>query len=102
MALFRSRTTFKLPYLAASTLRKIFLIYDNKLHKAKETKFSDRSSIIPSTFLGVRIAIYNGRFWQQRTINRWMIGYKFGEFTWNRKIALYKAKQLRKKQKKKK
>jgi len=29
-----------------------------------------------------------------------MIGYKFGEFTWNRKLALYKAKQLKKKTKK--
>jgi len=30
-----------------------------------------------------------------------MVGYKAGEFTWNRKPALYKAKQLRKKSKKK-
>ena len=30
-----------------------------------------------------------------------MIGFKFGQFTWNRKLALYKAKQLRKKKKKK-
>ena len=29
-----------------------------------------------------------------------MVGYRFGEFTWTRKIALYKAKQLRKKKKK--
>ena len=29
-----------------------------------------------------------------------MVGYKAGEFTWNRKPALYKAKQLRKKSKK--
>ena len=29
-----------------------------------------------------------------------MIGFKFGEFTWNRKIALYKAKQKKKKKKK--
>ena len=28
-----------------------------------------------------------------------MIGFKFGEFTWNRKLALYKAKQLKKKKK---
>jgi ribosomal protein S19 len=31
-----------------------------------------------------------------------MTGFKFGEFTWTRKIALFKAKQLRKKKKKKK
>jgi len=31
-----------------------------------------------------------------------MVGYKLGEFTWNRRLALYKAKQLRKKSKKSK
>ena len=31
-----------------------------------------------------------------------MVGYKFGEFSWTRKLALYKAKQLKKKKKKKK
>jgi ribosomal protein S19 len=31
-----------------------------------------------------------------------MVGYKAGEFTWNRKYALYKAKQLRKKKTKNK
>lgn len=31
-----------------------------------------------------------------------MVGFKFGEFTWNRKYAVYKAKQMRKKNKKKK
>jgi len=30
-----------------------------------------------------------------------MVGHKFGEFTWNRRYALYKAKQLRKKNAKK-
>jgi len=30
-----------------------------------------------------------------------MVGFKFGEFTWNRKIALYKAKQKKKKKKRK-
>lgn len=29
-----------------------------------------------------------------------MVGHRLGEFTWNRRLALYKAKQLRKKKKK--
>ena len=29
-----------------------------------------------------------------------MVGFRFGEFTWNKKPALYKAKQIRKKKKK--
>ena len=30
-----------------------------------------------------------------------MVGYKYGEFSWTRKLALYKAKQLKKKKKEK-
>jgi hypothetical protein len=28
-----------------------------------------------------------------------MLGFRFGEFTWNKKAAIYKAKQLKKKKK---
>jgi len=59
-----------------------------------------RSSTIPKIFSRYEISIYTGRHWIKRNVNRWMIGFKFGEFTWNKKIAIYKAKQLRKKKKK--
>ena len=35
-----------------------------------------------------------------RYINRWMVGFKFGNFAINRKIAKFKAKQLKKKKNK--
>jgi len=40
--------------------------------------------------------IYSGQKWQLKKINRWVVGFKFGEFTWNRRVALFKAKQLKK------
>jgi len=66
-----------------------------------EKRFYNRSSIIPNIYINSNILIHTGKIWNNRFINRWMIGFKFGEFTWNRKIALYKSKQLKKKKMKK-
>lgn len=59
----------------------------------------ERSSTLPLTFVGSRIRIYSGNKFHTRYVNRWMIGHKYGEFSWTRKLALYKAKQLKKKKK---
>jgi ribosomal protein S19 len=94
------RKTYKISYIAPSTWRQIFLITDNELHKKKEKYIFDRSSTIPKLFEGTKVNIYSGKKFYSKHINKWMIGFKFGEFTWNRKLALYKAKQLKKKKKK--
>ena len=44
----------------------------------------------------MKMKIYSGKRWHIKIINKWMVGFKFGAFSWNRKIALYKAKQLKK------
>ena len=93
----KSNTT---PYFARNTWRELFLIYDNPIHKSKERVVFDRSSTLPYVYNGLQVKIYRGNKFHNRTLNRWMVGYKFGEFTWTRKVALYKAKQLRKKKKK--
>lgn len=92
--------TYKLSYVAPTTWRQIFLIKDNPLHKKKEKYIYDRCTTISPIYEGMRVYIYNGKKFQTKYINRWMTGFKFGEFTWNRKLALYKAKQLKKKSKK--
>jgi ribosomal protein S19 len=61
----------------------------------------NRSSVIPNAFVNLPVWIYSGKRWHIRLVNKWMVGFKFGEFTWNRKLALYKAKQLKKLKKKK-
>lgn len=96
----QNKKTYKLNHFAQSTWRKIFLIKENELHMARSKVIFDRSSTVPSLFRGELVKIYNGRKFKTRLVNRWMVGFKFGEFTWNRKLALYKAKQLRKKKKK--
>jgi ribosomal protein S19 len=93
--------TFKLTFMGPSTWRKIFLIKYNDIHQKKEKIIFDRSSTVPHMFANNQIRIYAGFKLRSRSVSRWMVGFKFGEFTWNRKVALYKAKQLRKKKKKK-
>jgi len=81
------------------SLRKVFLFTGNSLHGVKEKGVQDRSSVIPFIFIGLRVRIYNGKIWKKKRITRWMIGFKFGEFSLTRRAALYKAKQKKKKKK---
>ena len=90
----------KIKYCSRLLWKKIFLFKKNPVFKFSEKLFYNRSSVIPKIYIGSEIEIYSGKRWHTRFINRWMVGFKIGEFTWNRKIALYKAKQLKKKKKK--
>lgn len=79
--------------------KKIFLYKKHPIFKTAEKFIYARSSAIPKTLVNCTVKIYAGKSWHQRIVNKWMVGFKFGEFTWNRKLALYKAKQLKKKKK---
>jgi ribosomal protein S19 len=59
----------------------------------------NRSSLVPLEFINSSFLIYNGKRWILKNINKWHVGYKFGIYTWNKKLALFKAKQLKKKKK---
>ena len=93
------KKSHKLNYVAASTWRKIFLIRNNEVFRPKNKVIYDRNSVVPHMFIGSKVRIYAGMRYHSRIVNRWMVGYKFGEFSWTRKLALYKAKQLKKKKK---
>lgn len=80
--------------------KKIFLYQQNEVFKFSERKIFSRSSTIPYGFVGQYVQIHSGKKWYGRVINKWNMGFKFGELTWNRRIAMYKAKQLKKKKKK--
>lgn len=77
--------------------RKIFLFKKNPIFKKGEKFFYSRSSIVPRTLVNYNVSIYSGKSWHNRFLTKWSVGFKLGEFTWNRKLALYKAKQLKKK-----
>ena len=97
-----TKHTHKLNHAAAGTWRRIFLVHGNEVFRPKDKIIYDRHSTIPYMLIGSKVKIYAGSRFHSRIIGKWMIGYKFGEFSWTRKLALYKAKQLRKKKKKNK
>lgn len=103
--LYNSQTSVKKQlkpkFLAPSIWRIMYLISSNPVHHTSEKRIRSRSSVVPVTFIGYETVIHSGKKWHKRKINSWMIGHKFGEFTWNRRYALFKAKQLRKKNAKK-
>lgn len=90
----------KLLFCSRDIWRNIFLCKKSIVFKAREKLIYHRASVIPKIFTNYEISVYSGKKWVKRHVTRWMIGYKFGEFTWNKKIARYKAKQLKKKKKK--
>ena len=78
----------------------MYLIVSNPVHNTSEKRIYSRSSVVPTIYIGSEVIIHSGRRWHRKFVNKWLVGFRFGEFTWNRRLALYKAKQLRKKNKK--
>lgn len=87
-------------FIDYSSYKKIFLaarlkstIYFNKFVYSNSVN-------VPKIFINTKILVYNGRYWNKKFINRYMVGFKVGEFIWTRKIAIFKNKQKKKKRKK--
>ena len=91
----------KLNYFAPNLWRSLYLISTSQVYHTREKKIYGRSSVLPTAFMGYEILIHAGKRWHCKKVNKWMVGFKIGEFTWNRRYALFKSKQLRKKNKKK-
>jgi ribosomal protein S19 len=86
----------KIKYYSTHVWRLIYLINSNKLYTNVLKKVYNSSTTIPYLFVGYEILVYSGLKWLLRNISRWKVGLKFGVLVWNRKIALYKSKQLKK------
>lgn len=91
------KSQLKLNYFSPKIWRIMYLIKTNNIHQTSEKKILTRSSTIPYTFNNYEVIIYTGNKWTTRQIHTWNIGFKFGEFTWNRKYALFKSKAKKKK-----
>jgi ribosomal protein S19 len=89
----------RLNYFSENMWRNVFLYQKNPIFKISEKRIYNRSSRIPKILINYNVCIHSGKIWNTRFVTKWMVGFKFGEFTWNKKVALYKAKQLKKKKK---
>ena len=87
----------KLNYFSSQVIRSVYLIKLSDIHHTSEKKIFSRGSKIPRAYNNHEVVIHRGNKLKVKNINSWIIGFKFGEFTWNRKIAMYKSKQKKKK-----
>jgi len=95
--IYNYKKTFIHPFI----WKKIFLITYDKLLKLNLRYLAVKSSTIPYLLTGKKYIIWKGNRWQFIWVSNWAVGYKFGEFVWTRRWAVYKAKQKRKKLQKK-
>jgi small subunit ribosomal protein S19 len=78
--------------------------YSNILNgeSVNQKQIWSRNSIITEDFLGKTVLIYNGKSFISVKITREKIGYKFGEFSFTRKIKDRTLEHVKSKQKGKK
>ena len=89
--------TYKFSHTGPNTWRQIYLQISSEVLEDQDKFFHERSSTITPILAETGVKIHMGRSYVYRELSIYSIGFKLGEFTWNRKMALYKAKQMRKK-----
>lgn len=77
-----SRSTKKGPFVDAHLIKKVEVAIENK-DKKPIKNWSRRSTILPD-FIGLTIAVHNGRQHVPVYINENMVGHKLGEFSHTR------------------
>jgi len=90
-----ARSRWKLNYFSQSVWRKIVNIKKNK--KLRKRIFYDRSSNVPDCFFSFLIRVHKGKRFRKILIDNFIVGKKFGEFSYTRKPFYFPAKRLKKK-----
>lgn len=87
----------RLNYLSPYVYRSLYLMKLSPIHGVTEKKVYSRGSAIPKAYENLEVDIYRGNKFVIKRISRWSLGFRFGEFTWNKKVAMFKSKQKKKK-----
>ena len=82
-----ARSAKKGPYVAASLLKKVHKVKESGIRETIKT-WSRRSMVIPE-FVGLTIAIHNGRKFIPVFITENMVGHYLGEFSPTRKFIMH-------------
>lgn len=91
-----ARSSWKYNYISKSIFKKIFF---KKLFNQKLKKFPimTRNSIIPNELLNTNVGIHNGMTFIYLYVTKFMLGKKFGEFSFTRKSFFFPLKDKKKK-----
>ncbi len=84
-----ARASWKGLYYSKNVLKCAIFIKIKKQIKGKNRVIFNKSSVIPKIFLGYKFNIYKGFFFRNFYVSRFVLGYKFGEFSFTRKPFKY-------------
>ncbi len=84
-----ARAKWKGLYYNNTILKCAIFIKVKKPLKGKNKVIFNKSLAIPKLFLGYKFNIYKGFFFRNFYISRFVLGYKFGEFSFTRKPFKY-------------
>lgn len=79
------RSSWKFKFFSKNLWRKIFKFIKYRNLKYKKTLLYDRRSSIPACFTGFSFNIHKGFNFRKLMVNKYNVGYKFGEFSFSRK-----------------
>ena len=87
---------WKLNHISKSTFKKLLILKVENELKGKNRIIFKKSDIIIKNFLNKKLLIYKGCFYRSLIINKFILGYKFGEFAYTRKPFRYMLKSKKK------
>lgn len=89
--------SWKLNFISKNTFKKILILkIDNEL-KGRHRIIFKKSDKIVKNFLNKRFLIYKGCFYRSLVVNRFILNYRFGEFSYTRKPFRYMLKSKKNK-----
>lgn len=84
--------SWKLNKISKNTFKKILIIKTSKTLKGKNKIIFKKSDYIIKNFININLLIYKGCFYRKLYINKFILNYKFGEFSYTRKPFRYMLK----------
>lgn len=84
-----ARAVWKGLYFNKNTFKCAIFLKIKKILKGKNKVIFNKSVNIPKNFLGFKFNVYKGFFFRNFYVNRYVLGYKFGEFSFTRKPYKY-------------
>lgn len=93
-----ARAKWKFLYFSKDVFIKSVILNIKRDLSGKNKVIFTKSSCIPKFFFDKRVNIYKGYFFRKLLVNKFLFGYKFGEFAFTRKPFKYMVKSDAKKE----
>lgn len=96
---FLARSKWKNKYFSFDLWKNIILLKQNFHKKVFKNSKWYKASTIPRCFSNTSVMIHKGNSFKKMNISRYIIGYKFGEFSFTRKPFFFPKKDTKKSKK---